>query len=226
MYVTRFQAHVEPKLVGLCDFLVEVEELSCLGVEGPEICVLVDRPEVVTVKECPELAIEEPARWYREVVDVTVSSRVEVHGLEETLDEVRPSGEQLVEDADGADDDALCAARCGSEAEQTYWVGSVAVEGEASYRPVTTRVPIRVVLTDVAHMSEQVAVAVLRAGNAQVEAEAPEEALAPFLAPRLDRQAAKEHEAPPVLHFPPPACDVLFQRAEREVDAPHPLHRD
>src|SRR5690348_18056852 len=75
-------------------------------------------------------------------------------------------------------------------------------------------------LPEIVDMPEQVSLRVLRAGTAEMTADAPIRGRAPLDRPVLDRHAAQQHKAAAVEHLRAQAIEHRSEPRQREVLAP------
>ena len=183
-----------------------------------------ERAEILRVPERPQHACGMPARrngQHLHPVGLGFVARVEHERLEQPRRQVGSSAQQLVVDAHRRGDAAQAARFRLLEAQQADHVRRVAMERDVLRRQVLAHVPVALVRASVPHMAEQVAFAVLRARQAEVLSEAPEEDRGLLDGPRVDRDTGHDLQPAPVGHFVPPRRDARCQRRQREIGLRH-----
>ena len=209
------------------DLVVQVEEFV-LDVSQPDALVPLRRAEVFGVPERPQHACGMPARrdgQHLHPVGLGFVARVEHERLEQPRSKVGSSAQQFVVDAYRRGDAAQAARFRLLEAQQANHVRRVAMERDVLRRHVLAHVPIALVRAGVPHMAEQVAFAVLRARQAEVLSEAPEESRGFLDGPLVDRDTGHDLQTAPVGHFAPPRRDSRRQCKQREIGHCHARQR-
>ena len=107
------------------------------------------------------------------------------------------------------------------QAQQANHVRRVAMERDVLRRHVLAYVTVHLVRASVPHVTEQVALAVLRAGQAEVLSEAPEEGRGLLDGPPVNRDTGDDLQTAPFGHFASPRRDARCQCRQRKIGQGH-----
>ena len=121
--------------------------------------------------------------------------------LEQQLQQVGPAAAHLVEDRGRTHQRRQAAGLCRLEAQQADDVAGIGVIGLALVGLVDAHVGIADVEAEILHVAQHMALAVLRARAAEMDAQAEERRRRLAHRPALDRQAAHQQEAAAGQHF-------------------------